>query len=56
LRATMKAAIEEEQWNEKRQSSSELGIDEIMQRLNAGRIECAAAKRAAEKAKRDAPA
>ena len=51
------AAIEEGQWNERRQLSSEVGISEITRRLNAGRDRCAAAKRAAdEKAKRDAAA
>ena len=49
------AAIEEGQWTEKRQLSSEVGISEIMARLNAGRDRCAAAKRAAdEKTKGDA--
>ena len=51
------AAIEEGQWTEKRQLSSEVGISEIMARLNAGRDRCAAAKRAAdEKTKHDAAA
>ena len=40
------AAIEERQWTEKRPLSSEVGISEIMARLNAGRDRCAAAKRA----------
>ena len=40
------AAIEEGQWNEKRQPSGEVGISEITRRLNAGRDRCAAAKRA----------
>jgi hypothetical protein len=51
------AAIEEGQWNEKRQLSSEVGISEFTRRLNAGRDRCAAAKRAAdEKTKGDAAA
>jgi hypothetical protein len=44
------AAIEEGQWNEKRQLSSEVGISEITRRLNAGRDRCAAAKRARDAA------
>jgi hypothetical protein len=40
------AAIEEGQWNEKRQLSSEVGIGEITRRLNAGRQRVADAKAA----------
>jgi hypothetical protein len=49
------AVIEEGQWAEKRQLSSEVGISEITRRLNAGRDRCAAAKRSADEKPRVTP-
>jgi hypothetical protein len=48
--ALKQAAIEEGQWNEKREAKGSLSIDMTIARLHAGRDRVAAAKRAADEA------
>ena len=50
IEALKQAAIEEGQWNEKREAKGSVSLDVTIARLHAGRERVAAAKRAADEA------